>query len=101
MRTAFIAAIVLSLAMLAPTASAKVDVDLNVNIAPPAVIVDEVPPPRVGYVWTPGYWGWRHGRHHWRKGHWMKARPGYIWDPPHWIERNGRWHFVPGHWAPV
>ena len=101
MRKSLIAAFVTSLAMLATTASAKVDVDFNVNLAPPPVIVEEVPPPRVGYVWAPGYWEWRGERHHWRKGHWIKERPGFVWEPPHWIERNGRWHFVPGQWVRV
>jgi hypothetical protein len=101
MRKSFIAAAVLALVLPPTIASAKVDVDLNVALAPPPVIVETVPPPRPGYVWGPGYWEWRHGRHHWRKGDWMKARPGYLWDPPHWVERNGRWHFVPGHWVPA
>jgi hypothetical protein len=101
MRTNFLGAILLAIGMLASPASAKVDVDLHVNLAPPPVIVETPPPPRAGFAWAPGYWEWRHGRHVWRKGHWIKARPGYLWEPPHWVERNGRWHFVPGHWVPV
>ena len=30
------------------------------NVEPPALRVETVPAPRVGYVWAPGYWGWHH-----------------------------------------
>ena len=44
--------------LLAPVvASAQVGVDITV--APPAPRVEVVPPPRVGFVWAPGYWEWR------------------------------------------
>jgi hypothetical protein len=99
MRKALLAAMALTLCALAFDAGAKVDVDLHVNIAPPPLIVEAPPPPRPGYVWAPGYWEWRGGRHHWKKAHWVRARPGYVWDPPHWVERGGAWYFVPGRWV--
>jgi WXXGXW repeat (2 copies) len=55
------------LAMVAASAStvatARTDVDVNIGIGPPPVIVEPIPPPRVGYTWAPGYWGWDGHRH--------------------------------------
>lgn len=73
-------------------------VDVFVDIAPPAPRYEIVPAPRAGYVWAPGYWDWRDGRHVWRKGHWERERRGYYWHPSRWEQRNGRWHFEKGRW---
>jgi hypothetical protein len=78
------------------TASAHVDVDIQ--IAPPAPRVIAVPPPRRGYVWAPGYWRWEGRRHVWVEGRWMRARPHQHWVPEHWDQRGDRWHFERGHW---
>ncbi|MDQ6917433.1 MAG: YXWGXW repeat-containing protein [Pseudomonadota bacterium] len=69
-----------------------------VEVAPPPPRVEVVPAPRVGYVWAPGYWGWRGHRHVWVNGNWVRERRGYHWEPHHWVERNGRWHFEEGRW---
>ena len=67
----------LALSLLAPaallptTAQAGVDVDLVVRVPPPAVRYEPVPPPRPGYVWTPGYWAWRDNHHVWVSGTWV------------------------------
>ncbi len=57
-----------------------------------------VPAPRVGYVWTPGYWDWRGRRHVWIAGHWIRARHGYYYTPARWVERDGGWVFYRGVW---
>ena len=96
---------VLALSLLAPlaalptTASAAVSVDLVVRVPPPAVRVEVVPAPRVGFVWAPGYWDWRSNHHVWVGGTWVRERPGYVYNHPQWIERNGEWHFARGSWA--
>ncbi len=77
-------------------ASAGVFVDIDV--APPAPQVEVVPEPRVGYVWAPGYWEWRGGRHVWVGGHWIGERRGYHWAPDRWEQAGPHWHRVPGHW---
>lgn len=71
-----------------------------VGVAPPAPRVIEEPPPRVGYVWAPGYWFWNGNGYVWAEGRWLAERPGYHWVPAHWVEVNGGWRFVRGHWAP-
>ena len=52
------------------------------------VRVEEVPPPRAGYVWAPGFWEWRGGRHVWVGGHWIGERRGYHWVPDRWEQRG-------------
>jgi len=71
---------------------------VDIQVAPPAPRVVEVPPPRAGYVWAPGYYRWDGHRHVWVDGRWLRERRGMHWIPEHWDERHGRYHFVPGHW---
>jgi hypothetical protein len=87
-------------ALLSGVASiASAAVNLDVLIAPPAPRVVVVPPPRVGYVWAPGYWQWN-GKHHvWVEGRWLHERHGYHWVPEHWDGRGEHWHFEPRHWV--
>jgi hypothetical protein len=78
--------------------AARVDVD--VEIAPPPVVVENAPV-REGYIYAPGYWDWDdvHHRHVWRNGEYMRERPGEHWVPHAWVEHNGRYHLDEGHWA--
>jgi hypothetical protein len=69
-----------------------------VDAPPPQVIVEAEPPPRPGFVWISGYWGWHGHRHYWYPGHWESHRPGYVWVGPRWVEHGHRWHFYRGHW---
>jgi hypothetical protein len=78
-----------------PAAAARVD--FYVNTAPPAPLYEAVPAPRAGWVWAPGYWEWRHGRHVWVSGHWLRARHGYRYAPGAWVMRDGRYYYrAPG-----
>jgi WXXGXW repeat (2 copies) len=52
-------------------------VGIDINIAPPAPRVEVVPPPRVGYVWAPGYWEYRDRGHVWIPRRWVGERRGY------------------------
>ena len=74
-------------------------VNVDINVAPPAPQVEEVPGPRAGFVWAPGYWAWRGHNHVWVRGHWMPERRGYHWEPDRWEQRGPHWHYVPGHWV--
>lgn len=84
-----------SLGSVALPAAAAVIVVQN---APPPLRAERVPSLRRGYVWVPGYWGWRGQRHHWVRGSWMRSRPGFTYRQPIWVERDGRWHMERGHW---
>ena len=77
---------------------ASAEVGIYVDIAPPAPRYEVVPAPRVGFVWQPGVWYWRDGRHHWVAGHWVRERHGMYWHPDRWEQREGRWAYERGHW---
>ncbi|MGH8713612.1 MAG: YXWGXW repeat-containing protein [Casimicrobiaceae bacterium] len=93
-------AVALAAASLALPLGAQARLDVDINIAPPPPRYEVVPPPRVGFVWAPGYWAWDggHHRHTWRKGQYIRERHGERWTPSQWAERDGRYHFDPGHW---
>ena len=80
-------------------AAARSNVDLFVNIGPPPMpVVEAVAAPRVGFVWVPGFWEWRHRRHIWVAGHNSRPRPGVGYEPARRIERDGRWGYVRPGW---
>ena len=77
-------------------AAARTNVYLS--FAPPPVYYEPVPPPRVGWVWAPGYWDWRGYRHYWVAGHWVRSRAGYVYYAPRWYDSGGRWRLYRGGW---
>jgi hypothetical protein len=79
-------------------APAFAGIGVDIQIAPPAPRVVEVPPPRPGFVYAPGYWRWDGHQHVWVDGHFMKEHRGHHWVAEHWDNRGGRYHFEPGHW---
>jgi len=80
-----------------PTIAAA-QVGIDIDIAPPAPRVEEAPPPRVGYVWAPGFWDYRGREHVWVPGRYVVERRGYHWVPDRWEQRGPHWHRFPGHW---
>jgi WXXGXW repeat (2 copies) len=96
--TGKIMAAVFSTALLAAPFAARAQVSIDVGLAPPAPRYEAVPPPRAGFVWAPGHWGWN-GAWVWGPGRWVAARPGYRWAPGAWVHRGPRWHYVEGHWV--
>lgn len=74
---------------------------ISVQVAPPAPIIESVPAPRAGFVWSPGHYVWRDGSHVWMSGQWVESRPGYAWAPPHWVQRpDGSWALAGGAFVP-
>ncbi|HUH93032.1 MAG TPA: YXWGXW repeat-containing protein [Casimicrobiaceae bacterium] len=71
---------------------------IDIQVGPPPDRVEQVPPPRPGYVWAPGYWRWDHGHHVWAEGHWMHDRPGHHWQRDRWVHNGDHWRFEAGHW---
>jgi WXXGXW repeat (2 copies) len=90
------ACMAVSAASVSPLASAGVNID--VDVAPPPLRVETVPGPRPGYVWAPGYWGYRGHRHEWVPGRYIHERRGRHWVPDRWEPAGPRWHYQPGHW---
>jgi hypothetical protein len=83
--------------VLAPAVSMG-GVIVDVDVAPPAAQVEEVPAPRAGFAWAPGYWDWRGHNHVWVRGHWIHERVGYHWAPDRWVQTGPHWHHEVGHW---
>jgi hypothetical protein len=85
----------LSLLLIIPSASFAT-VAISVAIAPPALPVYAQPPcPVEGYMWTPGYWGWRAEGYYWVPGVWVAPpRVGVFWTPGYWGFAGGLygWH---------
>ena len=96
--SALIAAGFIGMAPLPGMAADRVDLDFNVNIAPPAPQYEVVPAPRAGYVWSPGHYVYRDGRHVWVGGSFIAERPGYVYHAPRWVERGGRWAYQGPRW---
>lgn len=93
------AVIAISTAAFAPVqASAGVNVNIIVPVAPPPVIVEVAPPPRAGYVWASGYWRWNGSRHVWVDGRWERVRAGHQYERPEWRRDGDRWRFREGGW---
>ncbi len=70
-----------------------------VRTAPPPPREERMPEARRGYVWAPGHWEWRHNRHTWIGGSWLRERRGYVYHAPEWQEHDGRWQMQRGNWA--
>jgi hypothetical protein len=71
---------------------------VEVDVAPPEARYEAVPEVRVGYVWAPGYWEWRHHEHVWVAGHYIRERHGYHWVGARWNHEGERYRFEVGHW---
>jgi hypothetical protein len=67
-------------------------------IAPPPPRVVVVPVPRLGWVWSPGYWRWTGRSYFWVEGVWLPERRGYGYVPAHWERMPGGWVLVPARW---
>jgi hypothetical protein len=89
------------LACAMPLARSSADVSFSVNIAPPALQVEEQPLcPTEGYLWTPGYWAWDDGAYYWVPGVWVAPpRVGLLWTPGYWGYRGGLYGFYDGYWG--
>jgi hypothetical protein len=92
-------ALVVATTAAAPSAFADVSLNIEIGVPPPAPLVEVAPAPRVGYVWTAGYWGWNGYRWAWVPGRWIVARPGYHWQHEHWAHVGDHWRFVQGDWV--
>jgi hypothetical protein len=79
-----------------------VDVDSSAADAPPPLLnYEQAPCPDDGYLWTPGYWGWRGAGYYWVPGAWVQPpRAGLLWTPGYWTFMGGLYLFHAGYWGP-
>jgi len=92
------AASLLSMGALTVPTAAQAQAVITIQGPPPPPRYERMPPPRRGYVWSPGHYEWRGGRHVWVRGMYVRARPGYAYRAPEWRENNGRWEYNRGRW---
>lgn len=88
-----VAATIISLG--AAFAPAHAEININIDIAPPAPRYEVVPQVPTGYIWAPGYWSWSNNHYVWVSGHRIVARTGYRWVPDHWEKGN---RYREGYW---
>ena len=86
-------------ALAAPVAARAASFSVDVDVAPPAPVYEQLPP-RQGYVVTPGYYQFDSNAHKyvWKKGAYERERHGEHYVGPEWRAENGRYHFHEGHW---
>jgi hypothetical protein len=73
--------------------------EIYISIDPPARRA-ETYENRAGYVWAPGYWDWRNGKHEWVGGRHVAERKGYRWEHDRWVQLdNNKWHMQRGGWS--
>ncbi len=91
------------LVLLSAPAVSSAGVFLSVRIAPPALEVYAQPMcPTDGYLWTPGYWGYRGTAYYWIPGAWMAPpQAGFLWTPGYWGFSEGLYSFNAGYWGPT
>ncbi|MBV8495921.1 MAG: YXWGXW repeat-containing protein [Gammaproteobacteria bacterium] len=77
-------------------------IGVSITVAPPALPVYEQPPmPRVGLIWTPGYWSYGPEGYFWVPGAWVEPpEVGLLWTPGYWEWSDGVFVWSAGYWAP-
>jgi hypothetical protein len=82
-----------------PAAVRAANFSLDVDVAPPPAVYEQLPP-REGYVVTPGYYRFDADSHKyvWNKGAYERERHGEHFVGPEWRNEGGRYRFHEGHW---
>ena len=94
-----VAAAVAALGLSALPAAAAIEYSvIELDVAPPPMQTETMPPAREGFVWIPGYWDYRDGQYNWVGGHYETAREGYVYVAPRYEQANGRWRMYAGGW---
>jgi hypothetical protein len=98
----FIRPLLLASLLLGLSAASFAGVFVSVAVGPPPIPVYAQPIcPGVGYIWTPGYWGWGDDGYYWVPGTWILApRPGFLWTPGYWGWSGGAYLWHGGYWGP-
>ncbi len=72
--------------------------EIVTDTPPPPSRVEHAPPPRDGYLWSPGHWEWNTHSYVWISGTWIIERRAAHWVADRWEQVGSQWHFVAGHW---
>ena len=97
-RKIVLAALIAAPLFVAQSANAQ-SFDIRIGTPPPPPRVVVTPAPRPGYIYAPGYWNWRGGRHVWNEGHWERQRRGYHYAEPVWDRDGDRYGLRRGRWV--
>jgi hypothetical protein len=81
-----------------PAASQEV-LFTTIDSPPPAMKVEVVPAPRVGYVYTPGYWDYKDRTYVWVEGTFVPERKGYVYVAPRYEQKEGKWRMYSSRWV--
>ena len=102
-RAAFAGAAMMGLAGCVATTTPVVAVAPNPYPAPPAIVVETVPPPPISdnsLIWQPGHWDWSGSAYVWTAGAWVsRIGHGGNWQQGYWTPVNGVWTWIPAHWV--
>jgi WXXGXW repeat (2 copies) len=100
MRRHFIFPILCGLTLTLAAAPGVARVGVVVGFAPPAPVVEVVPPPPApGYFWQPGYWSWNGVQYVWVPGAYVVAPYVHaVWAPGAWVRHGHGWVWRAGHW---
>ena len=98
----FIQPLLLVALVLGLSAASFGGVFVSVNVGPPPLPVYAQPAcPGVGFIWTPGYWGWGDDGYYWVPGTWVQPpEVGLLWTPGYWGWNNGAYLWNAGYWGP-
>jgi YXWGXW repeat-containing protein len=96
MKKIALSSLVAGLALAAAPAWSAVEY-YEVQVAPPAPIVEVAPAPQSGMVWIPGYYDYRGSDYVWVQGHFEPARTGYVYSAPRYVEKEHRYYS--GRWV--
>jgi hypothetical protein len=93
--------LLLTLLLLAISATSFAQFGISISIAPPALPVYTQPvPPGDGYLWTPGYWAYGDEGYFWVPGTWvMPPEVGDLWTPGYWGWGNNGYAWNDGYWG--
>ncbi|MGB7470204.1 MAG: hypothetical protein WBW58_12630 [Candidatus Acidiferrum sp.] len=76
---------------------------VSITVAPPELVAYSQPIcPQVGYLWTPGYWGYGEEGYYWVPGTWVEPpSAGLLWTPGYWGWRDNAYVWNEGYWGPT
>ncbi|MFZ3321968.1 MAG: hypothetical protein WA190_06315 [Usitatibacter sp.] len=72
--------------------------EVYLDFAPPPPVVEEVPAPRIGFVWVPGYYEHHNHNYRWVHGRYEHERHGYAYHGATWEQRNGHYYYNEPGW---